>query len=333
MSHTSTSPIHTLRVATAPFSKAEGHFRGRAGIIPAALAPGFHATARHDLIYHGGRTLSDLKFFNFFVGGAAAWAASDIKNINTALAAAMTDAHLNNVVQQYFHTAITSEFLGSSVLAGAPPSTVSQGDVEALVTRLFTAGSLPHADLSITVFNFLLPSGTVLNDNAAVTAGAISASVESHDPVHHPLAKAIPKPDEADSGHGLGGYHGSVNIGSQTVYYAVGVYSERRADGTINGIPAFAEPWKNVVATFYHELVEARTDPDVAEANRTNNIKLVGWTSRQGEEIGDFPVFEARPLTAVFKEVPLTNGHGTVPIQLMYSNAVHGPEGPIARPH
>ena len=136
MSHTSTSPIHALRVATAPFSKAEGHFRGRAGIIPAALAPGFHATARHDLIYHGGRTLSDLKFFNFFVGGAAGWAASDIKNINTALAAAMTDAHLNNVVQQYFHTAITSEFLGSSVLAGAPPSTVSQGDVEAIRAQL-----------------------------------------------------------------------------------------------------------------------------------------------------------------------------------------------------
>jgi hypothetical protein len=32
-----------------------------------------------------------------------------------------------------------------------------------------------------------------------------------------------------------------------------------------NGIPAFDESWKNVVATFYHELVEARTDADVEQ--------------------------------------------------------------------
>jgi hypothetical protein len=25
----------------------------------------------------------------------------------------------------------------------------------------------------------------------------------------------------------------------------------------------FDQPWKNVLATFYHELNEARTDPDV----------------------------------------------------------------------
>jgi hypothetical protein len=31
--------------------------------------------------------------------------------------------------------------------------------------------------------------------------------------------------------------------------------------------------------------------------------------------------------------VPLTNGHGKVPIQLMWSNAVAGPEGPIKTKH
>ncbi len=52
------------------------------------------------------------------------------------------------------------------------------------------------------------------------------------------------------------------------------------------------------MATFYHELQEARTDPDVEGM-----------------------------LTKVFKEVPLADGSGTVPVQLQYSNAVHGPEG------
>ena len=117
------------------------------------------------------------------------------------------------------------------------------------------------------------------------------------------------------------------------ILYAVGVFSEKRPDGTVNGIPVFDAPWKNVVATFYHELNEARTDPDVEEANRTGSIALVGWTSRQGEERGDFPVFAANPLSKVFQEVPLTNGNGTVPVQFQYSNAVHGPEGPIPEPH
>jgi hypothetical protein len=38
-------------------------------------------------------------------------------------------------------------------------------------------------------------------------------------------------------------------------------------------------------------------------------------------------------LTSVMKEVPLANGTGTVPIQLMWSNAASAPEGPIATPH
>jgi len=38
-------------------------------------------------------------------------------------------------------------------------------------------------------------------------------------------------------------------------------------------------------------------------------------------------------LSTIVKEVPLTDENGTVPIQLQYSNAVHGPEGPIPTPH
>ena len=36
-------------------------------------------------------------------------------------------------------------------------------------------------------------------------------------------------------------------------------------------------------------------------------------------------------LTEVFREVELTHNSGTVPVPFMYSNAVPGPEGPIAQ--
>jgi hypothetical protein len=84
-----------------------------------------------------------------------------------------------------------------------------------------------------------------------------------------------------------------------------------------------------VVATFYHELVEARTDADVEEGR-------VAWVNNQfpSEEIGDIPMSLAGAnLGKVMKEVPLSDGSGTVPIQLMWSNAVGGPEGPIPAPH
>jgi hypothetical protein len=65
---------------------------------------------------------------------------------------------------------------------------------------------------------------------------------------------------------------------------------------------------------------------------RTGDDSFLGWTFRQGKECGDFPVFEANPLTLVFQEVPLEQG-GMAPVQFQYSNAVHGPEGPISKPH
>jgi hypothetical protein len=76
-------------------------------------------------------------------------------------------------------------------------------------------------------------------------------------------------------------------------------------------------------------LVEARTDADV-EAGK------VAWvnTETPSEEIGDIPMTLAgNNLGKVMKEVQLTDGSGVVPIQLMWSNAMGGPEGPIAKPH
>ena len=121
------------------------------------------------------------------------------------------------------------------------------------------------------------------------------------------------------------------------VYFAVGVYSQRFTNGATNGIPVFREPWKNVVATLYHQLTEARTDPNVEDAIRDssdlNADRNLGWVSDSGLEIGDLPLRGNVPITSVVREVPLADGSGTVPVQLPYSNFVHGAEGPIPQPH
>ncbi len=335
----SSRKFRPMNVAVARGSRAEKHFRTLAALPggeaahPEALAPGLPPTPRHNLVFHGGKTLQDLTFSNFYLGGAQAWQPSDLQHIDQALAAAMADEHLNNVMLQYFkNQPITSTFRASHLLDGAKPAVFSQGDVESLVTQLHATGVLSGFDLTATVFNFLLPSGTVLNtDEAPTPAASATRAAAAHNPVH-------PERDE-DSLNGLGGYHGSVHVSPQaTIYYAVGVFSERLANGRDNGIVAFDQPWKNIVATFYHELNEARTDADVEDAIRAGNdpqaIKFLGWVSRQGEECGDFPVFEVgNALNLVMQEVMLTDGSGKVPVQFQYSNAVKGPEGPIPAPH
>jgi hypothetical protein len=316
-----------MNVFVGKSSRAETRFRNSAGlpIDPQALAPGLPATPEHNLINHGGKTIHDLNFSNFYIGGATSWNQDDIKSIDKSLAAAMSDRPLNNVMTQYFgDDNISSVFNGSKILDGNPPTDYFQSDVEKLVTDLFSQGKLDESDLKNAVFNFMLPKGTILHTGVSNGNGGARLVKSS--------AKAgFPEREEDDSTHGLGGYHGSVHSGNATLYYAVGVYSEGQ-----NGIPVFNQPWKNVVATFYHELNEARTDANVEDViNSGNNdpqtLKLLGWTSAEGEECGDFPVFEANPLTQVFKEVAA--GNLTVPIQFQYSNAVNGPEGPIDRPH
>jgi hypothetical protein len=307
-------------------SRAEDKYRtfgGVHGLEPEQIAPGIAPTPAHDLLYHGGKTIPGLVFTNFYVGGDA-WQQSDIQNIDNALAAAMTDPQLNNVMAQYFGgMSPTTACKPSQKLAGAAPVHFSQGDVEQLVSNLFTQGKLAGFDYGSTVFNFMLPSATVLNDNPA-PGGAEGV------PAGEVRRRRVPEEDEVDSLHGLGGYHGSIQVGGQTLYYAIGVYSDK-SNGQTNGIPVFDAPWKNVVATFYHELNEARTDPDVEAVIKGGSSSMLGWTSRQGEECGDFPVFEANPLTQVFQKVALPGG-GTVPVQFQYSNYVHGPEGPIPKP-
>ena len=322
-----------LRVVIQKGSRAAELYKKAEGLHPDALAPGLTPSPEQDLKFRGGKTIQDLNFINFYVAGQSAWDANEIQKIDTALSAAMSDTDLNNVMMQYFgNQPITSTFAGSRQLAGDAPAVVSQGDTEALVASLNDNRMLAGLDLSSTLVNLLLPPGTILTTDPSTSSEFVrTARVRDK--------RVMPHDDEASSLNGLGGYHGSVHVGGVAgaiIYYAVGVYSEALPDGSQNGIPVFNENWKNVVATFYHELNEARTDPDVEDAIRTGDTSVLGWTSDTGEECGDFPVDEAGQggdLSLVFQEVPLTSGSGTVPVQFQYSNAVHGPEGPIEEPH
>ena len=294
---------------------------------------GTNSTPGQDLRYRGGKILQNLSYVNLYVGGeAAGWTLAEVEKIDTSLEAALTDQNLNHVIMQYFNNQpLGTTALASHPLTGPKPTTVSRGDIQRYMQYFFDKGYLSRYPLDSTIFNYLLPPGTILNDedlpeNAAHTASAY----EGPDRLDHPVVEH----DEAgDSTGGLGGYHGSIHYKGRTLYYSVEVYSERRADGFANGIPVFPEPWKNICATLYHEVCEFRTDPDVEDAIRDpynpNSERFLGWTSDAGEEIGDYPLHAGVTLKDIVTEVPLTNGSGMVPVQFNYSNAVHGPEGPI----
>lgn len=331
---TSTTRIKAMKVYVRPGSDAEKLRKppsARRAPAPDEIVPGFPPTPEHDLKFRGGRTIAKLSFLNLFVGGAASWSQSDVDSINHALAGAMSDPSLNNVMCQYFsNQPITTTFLGSHFVGVKRPKLVTETAAKKLVTQLFKGGQLAGLDFPNTVVNLMLPSGTVLTDGKGPGRDHKS---EEREP---PRPAGTPEDEAASSLAGLGGYHGSVDVGATRIYYAVGVYSQKLANGKENGIAVFDAPWKSVVATFYHELNEARTDPDVDQAIETNKTDgVIGWNSDDGEECGDFPVFEAGDLgslSLVFQEVSLTSG-GSAPVQFQYSDAVHGPEGPILRPH
>jgi hypothetical protein len=301
---------------------------------PEELAAGFRPRKSLNLRYFGGKTISDLVFVNHYLGGSAAWDAADIASIDAALSKAMSDSDLQSVIQQYYQGPISSRMLPSAVLPDAAPATIYKNQVEDLAARICAGGGLGDADPASTVINIMLPRGVVLVDGFSPGFQAPADAEEEHERRERSIIK-IDDDEDSDSQHGLGGYHGSVHVsadgtshvsiaaGDTTVYYAVGVYS----DGD-NGIPVFDQPWKNVVATFYHELNEARTDPDVEDVIRTNDTSKLGWYSRRGGEIGDIPMAEAGAhLELVMKEVKLADGSGTVPVQLQWSNEDGGPAG------
>ena len=289
------------------------------------IAAGFPPRPALNLRYFGGRTIAHLVFANHYVGGTAAWDPADTASIDAALAKAMSDNDLQSVIQQYFDAPISSRMLPSVVLPGSAPGTIYKDQVEALVARICRHGALDGADTDSTVINILLPRGVVLVDGFSPGFRPPPGQEAEHERRQHAVVKVGGQ--DADSRHGLGGYHGSARVTPcGTAYYAVGVYSEAG-----NGIPIFDQPWKNVAATSYHQLNEARTDPDVDDATRTGDSARLGWYSAKGGEIGDIPVKEAgTSLALVFREVDLADGSGAVPVQLMWSNKAEAPAPRIA---
>ncbi|MEP6812839.1 MAG: hypothetical protein ABI990_07615 [Actinomycetota bacterium] len=273
-----------LNLVLRPDSPAEAAYKS------AVLAPGFEPAPGLALEYLGGRTLSNLAYRLVYLGR---WQASERQDLDRALAAAMRDPGLNEILQQYFPSAtVTVTVNGSSVHRGTVPARVDKQFVEALVSHIAEPND------STAVICVLLPRGAVLVERDGVTSET-----------------------------GLGGYHGSLHKRGTTLYYAVAVYSEGA-----NGIVAFDAPWKNVCGTLYHELQEVRTDPDVEDAIRAGRAPaathMLGWYSPNGGEIGDIPIRETHgDIHLAMKEVPLGAG-GTAPVQLMWSNRVGGPEAP-----
>jgi hypothetical protein len=296
--------------------------------LSADLAPGFRPQRSWNLVDNGGPTIAQLTFINCYVGASGNWSAEDMKNIDAALSASMSDPGLQSVVEQYFQgQSVTSTMLTSTQHEANLPGTVYKDYAEKLAKQLHDAGVLGNADPAQSVINIMLPQGIVLSDDFSPGSVAVEHEQgEEHERRRRGVVKIDPD-DAVSSKAGLGGYHGGIHLGGGTrCYYAVGVYSEGD-----NGIVAFDEPWKNVVATFYHELVEARTDAAVEDVNAAGNGKLLGWYSDGGRgEIGDLPInASGGDLSLVFKEVPLADGSGTVPIQLMWSNSASGPAAAV----
>lgn len=269
--------------------------------MPTAIAPGVSPRPLEDLIFHGGKTVRQMQFQNIYCGAPGDWKASDIASIDRSITAAMQDSRLNNVMVQYFDPQrVECDAIPSLFLDEPKPAFLDEPDIRAKIVTLYRAARIKQSDLDSTLFNLVLPRGTIL---------ALG---------------------ESNSLNGLGGYHGSLHLQDQgksvTLYYSANVYS----DGE-NGIPVFDEPWKNVVGTLYHELNEFRTDADVQDAIESGNNDFLGWMSRTGRECGDEPIVAAASLALVFQEI-LASGL-KVPVQFMYSNAVHGPETPIDVPH
>jgi len=74
--------VHVMRG-----SPAELKYRSLGGVVdlePKQIAAGIAPTPAHDLLFHGGKTIANLTFTNYYVGEKA-WNIQDIKNIDAAL--------------------------------------------------------------------------------------------------------------------------------------------------------------------------------------------------------------------------------------------------------
>jgi len=302
---------YPMRIQVAPGSEAEyRHYRtvrrrSDNRIAREALAPGVSASPQDDLVFRGGKVLPQMGFQNIYLGRANDFAPGDIESIDDAITRLLRDAELKKIIQQYFvGKQVSYDVAPSVILDENRPNEMDEPDIQNKVIDLFDRNLILGSDHDRTIFNLILPPDTVLKLNGST------------------------------SRDGLGGYHGSVHFArggqTRTLYYSANVYSAIRS-GRRNGIPFFNAPWKNVVCTLYHELAESQTDPDVNDAIRQNDLRFIGFNSNTGEEIGDQPL-ASNSLDRVFKEVMTMPGPKPTPMQFIYSNRVHGAEGPDEKP-
>ena len=302
---------YPMRIQVMPGSEAEyRHYRAVARHSDErrereALAPGVTASPQDDLVFRGGKVLPQMGFQNVYLGRSSDFAPGDVAAIDDAITRVMRDARLQTIIQQYFPgQTLAYDIAPSVMLEEARPNEMDEPDVQNTIIDLLDRHLILATDHDRTCFNLVLPPDTVLTL------------------------------DGSSSLAGLGGYHGSVHVSRggqpQTLYYSANVYSAVRA-GRRNGIPFFRDPWKNVVCTLYHELIEFQTDPDVGDAIRQQDRRFIGFNSNRGQEIGDQPI-SANALDRVFKEVLTLPGSKPTPVQFMYSNKVHGAEGPDEKP-
>jgi hypothetical protein len=303
---------YPMRIQVMPGSEAEyRHYRAAARhsdkrVEREALAPGVATSPQDDLVDRGGKVLPQMGFQNVYLGRSSDFAPGDVESIDDAITRLMRDERLQSIIQQYSRgKALSYDVAESVILEEARPNEMDEPDVQDKIIELFDRNLILATDHDRTCFNLVLPPDTIL------------------------------KLDGSSSLFGLGGYHGSVHFGrggqERTLYYSANVYSAIRA-GRRNGIPFFRDPWKNVVCTLYHELCEFQTDPDVGDAIRRQDRSFIGWNSNNGgQEIGDQPI-SANSLDIVFREVLTLPGPRVTPVQLMYSNRVHGAEGPDEKP-
>jgi hypothetical protein len=303
--------VYPMRIQVAPGSEAEyRHYRNavrRSGecVTREALAAGVSASPQDDLVFRGGKTLPHLAFQNIYLGHPSDFAAGDVESIDDSITRLMRDEQLQGIIQQYFKgKKLEYDIAPSVILDETRRNEMDEPDVQNKVIDLFDKKLITATDLDRTVFNLVLAPDTILKLNGS------------------------------SSSNGLGGYHGSVHFTrdgqARTLYYSANVYSATRS-GRRNGIPFFSAPWKNVVCTLYHELIESQTDPDVGDAIRLNDSRFIGYNSKFGHEIGDQPL-AANSLDKVFKEVLTMPGPKPTPMQFLFSNAVHGAEGPEEKP-
>jgi hypothetical protein len=183
-----------------------GEQKNNSMLFPAAetqLIFGFPTLPELNLKFNSEKTISDLNFVNFYTDKSNSGGQNDIKSIDSALDRGMSDKNLNNVIIRYYpgHDKINSTFKGSEVLPGNYPNKFFKDDVHNMILDLYYKKKFDNYDFDNTVFNYILPSKTMLNSN-----------FKNFDLVSSPndLDGEIEK--KSDSSEGLGGFQGLVYI-------------------------------------------------------------------------------------------------------------------------